>query len=572
MYRSLYNYYNISRESDVTKRGLYNYYEIVEGEPTPLIYSLSESRATEGQYVTITGAGFGFGTTIDTTNANRWYRSYGGQVYIGTTLCEIPDITNAWTWSQITFVVPSGATSGPVTVKLTSPAVVTSNPIGLEIYEPTVGDDTGLELFLCDKEKPNTIICQLEGAFNKSFQTILSQPGSGRFTISKRDPKYQLITDQSYILCRLDGENVFKWVVEMVEPSIVSSDEQELVDISGRGVLSVLERVVVYPYEFPYHSSGVRTFTNKNAAFILKILIDEGILRGVFYDDEAGFYYADDLINGTLPAQTYLIPEFTLTTDSLGNLVDEDVTISFTAGTPLSEVVAKLSDGMGLIDVEVTADMKVRIYKIFESGTSRATYFPGQAIVNMSHQRQSGNMTNTLLVEGPNGVLIEVAHPTKMNVWGRREGFLKAENTSELRDVVSNYGYKYFKRTGGVIESIQGTVLKYVDSDGNTLKPFESFRLGEWITWVVADEYSPMGSFNWRSVDWRKVRWGGTVPLSDFYRQDVRVKAITVEENNDTGEILYTLDLNNLKLENEIKVKQLLDRLAKNSQNDPLSS
>ncbi len=48
---------------------------------------------------------------------------------------------------------------------------------------------------------------------------------------------------------KLDGNPLFKWIIESRKPNYVDSSEQQVIEVSGRGVLSMLSWAVVYPEE-----------------------------------------------------------------------------------------------------------------------------------------------------------------------------------------------------------------------------------------------------------------------------------------------------------------------------------
>lgn len=524
--RALYQYENIAKYGPdwTKKRALYEYENITSDPPFPWIESLSTIRAAAGSIVTITGNGFGYKYDIDTANADRFLRGYGGYVYINSMICNII----SWSWTKIVFQLPADAESGPVKVQLTSPTVRDSNVIGFEVLS-MAADSVGLEFFICDRTNPNTILAQLDGAKNKAFQALLNNPGSGQFSISRYDPKgsnRDYIKDQNYILCRLDGIDVFKWIIEGRRPNYVDTSEQQMIEISGRGVLAMLNWAVVYPENIA-EPILERKFTGMSGAKILRTLILEAQARG-------------GLVG--------LSVEWTDTEDSIGNPISDVTNISFHVGTPLLAVAKKFSEGLGLFDIEMTPELKLKLYASKgDDKYDKVKYRPGQAIASHQNQSDSTNVVNTLLVEGENGKLALAAHSTSQNDWGRREGYLQASN---ITDGLSEYGQLYLNKVAYAYWGIQGSVIEYIDEKGRKLKPFESFLIGDWIGWYIPPEGNDEVGFDGK----------------------LRVKGITCDEDSDTGYITYTLELNNIMLENEIKMAQSVERLSMYSGNDVLST
>ena len=77
-----------------------------------------------------------------------------------------------------------------------------------------------------------------------------------------------IIADDNLVLVKLDGNPLFKWIIEARKPNYVDSGEQQIIEVSGRGVLAMLGWAVVYPEEmgtpvsrpavFRYREHGVK--------------------------------------------------------------------------------------------------------------------------------------------------------------------------------------------------------------------------------------------------------------------------------------------------------------------------
>lgn len=524
--RALYQYENVAKYGPdwTQKRTLYQYENITSDSPVPFIESISTRRAAAGSVITIKGSGFGYSYNNDTENSDRYLRSYGGYVYIGSMICNIV----SWSWTEITFQLPAEAITGAIKVRLTIPTVRDSNVIGFEVYETIPANDVGIEFFICDKNNPNTILCQLDGAKSKAFQVLLNNSGSGKFSISRYDIKgsnREYIKDQNYVLCRHDGIDVFKWIIEGRRPTYVDSSEQQMIEVSGRGILAMLDWAAVYPENMGTPVLD-RAFSG-HAGAVLRTLIIEAQARG------------------SIPG---VMIDWSATNDSLGNTFDDTTNITFHIGTPLSEVAKKFSEGLGLFDIEMTPDLKLRIYKVKgENKYDTVKYMPSQAIMSHQNQSDASKVINEVLVEGEDGTLAISGHPTSQEDWGRREGYLQASNIS---DGLSEYGQRYLSRAAFAEWGIQGTVTKFVDSKGNVIKPFDTYLIGDWIGWLIPPEGTDTVGFD----------------------GNLRTKGITVEENDETGDLSYTLELNNVMLENEIKMSQAIERMSNFSKNDILSN
>jgi hypothetical protein len=522
--RVLYNVFNRAFGKLRAARALYHPLNITDDPPFPWISSISVTRGEPGAILTVTGSGFGYThSSVDLSNVNRFLRSYGGFVYIGTKLCSVLE----WTWEKLVVQLPMDAETGSIKVQLTAPTVQSSNLVGFEIYEGVPADDIGIELFVCDKANPNLVVRQLDGAFNKSFQMLQNKPGSGSFSISRNDAiggDSTFLADDNLILVKLDGNPLFKWVIESRKPNYVDNDEKQIIEVSGRGVLNILSRSVVYPENMAAPELD-RAF-NGTASKVLRTLILEAQNRG-------------GLLGVTLDWQDDM--------DSLGNVFTEDVNLAFHVGTPLSEVVSKFTDGLGYFDIEMTPGLVLKIYKSRGLDlTDKVVYRPGQAILSHQNQSDATHLVNEVLVEGGNKLLSIASNSVSQATYGRREGYLSASN---VQSGLSEYGQVYLSRAAFPTWGIQGTVTKFYDNRGNRLKPFESYLIGDWISWKIAPEGTDDTGFDGK----------------------VRVRGVTVSEDDENSALQYTLELNNMMLEHEIKLNQKVERMSQFSGSDVLS-
>lgn len=505
-------------------RTLYTELNITDDPPFPWISSISVTRGQAGSVITLSGSGFGYThTVVDLGNVNRYLRSYGGFVYINDMLCNVIE----WSWTEITFQLPLSAVTGPIKVQLTAPIIQDSNTVGFEVYAGLPTDDVGIELFICDRTNPNVLVKQLDGAWNKAFQMAQNNSGSGSFSISRYDDiggNREYIADDNLVLVKLDGNPLFKWIIESRKPNYVDSSEQQVLEVSGRGVLSMLNWAVVYPEEMGTPVLD-RQFTG-TASKVLRTLILEAQARG-------------GLVGVTVDWED--------DKDTLGNVFTESINLSFHVGTPLLEVATKFTEGLGYFDIEMTPELVLKIYKTRGLDLHETVvYRPGQAVISHQNQSDATGLINEVLVEGGDKLLAIASHSASQSVYGRREGYLSASN---IQDGLSEYGQAYLNRVAYPTWGIQGTVTKFFDDQGNRMKPFETYLIGDWIGWKIA----PEGSDN--------VGFDGVL----------RVRGITVSEDNDTGALSYTLELHNMMLEHEIKLNQKVERMSQYSGSDVLS-
>lgn len=530
--RTLYNYENVGKLNNFTNtRALYDYENITADPPFPYIERLSSYRVNNGGSITIYGNGFGGKADADTDNEDRTLRGYGGEVFIGSMKCGIV----SWNWQEITITVPSDAVSGALKVVLTKPDTLgtrTSKLIGIEVIIPKIDGSTGLELFVCDKNNPNQIIAELQSARDKTFQELLNGSGAGSFTISKQDKKgsdKSLITNDNYILCRIDGTDYFKWVIENIEPYDIGDGDRssEKIQVSGRGVLSLLERTIVYPIGMPNPTSLERVFSGTTCASILITFLEEAKARGCLKD---------------------ITWDFTSDADSLGNHWTDSLPISFHSGTNLLQVVEKFTSGMGIFDISISASLKLSAFSITSNTTGKGTDVSNKIIFRsaqglLSHKSfyKSPELINTVLVEGEDGSIIEATNSESMNDNGRREGYLQSRNTPFTG--LSDYGQMMLKNKSIIDWGVEAEV------DWSYFRVNKDFFIGDWIKIYIP------------SYDY-----------SEEINNVLRVKGYTVQSSNDTSALNISLNLNNIILEKVIKIDQMQERLSLNSADARLTS
>ena len=195
----------------------------------------------------------------------------------------------------------------------------------------------------------------------------------------------------------------------------------------------------------------------------------------------------------------------------------------------------------------MTPELVLKIYKTKGADLHETVvYRPGQAVISHINQIDAMGVVNEVLIEGGDKLLAVASHSASQAIYGRREGYLSASN---LQEGLSEYGQAYLNRVAYPTWGIQGTVTKFSDDNGNRMKPFETYFIGDWIGWNIAPEGSETLGFD------------GVL----------RVCGITVSEDDDTGALSYTLELHDTMLEHEIRLNQKVERMSQYSGSDVLS-
>lgn len=94
-------------------------------------------------------------------------------------------------------------------------------------------------------------VATLSNSINRSWQEELSETGSGEITLMADDPNLSLFEDDGddIIVFTYRGKRAFAMLAEQKRENVVSENEEgdETVTYSGRGLLALFERVLVYP-------------------------------------------------------------------------------------------------------------------------------------------------------------------------------------------------------------------------------------------------------------------------------------------------------------------------------------
>jgi len=142
-------------------------------------------------------------------------------------------------------------------------ATRTSQGKFLEILEPGALVGLPIELDVYDGGNPGTMLATLENAWDAALQVEMSEVGSGRFSLSRSDPKAtpEILAKGNLVKVKTGGVYRASWWME--EPVEVLTSVQEARGenwhMKGRGALSMMERAVVYPPSWPISPASVRS-------------------------------------------------------------------------------------------------------------------------------------------------------------------------------------------------------------------------------------------------------------------------------------------------------------------------
>lgn len=94
-----------------------------------------------------------------------------------------------------------------------------------------------------------TFVRTLTRDFDRQWLDDRDDVGSGRVTVPVGSSDEDELTDGRIVKCRVDGTDRFAWLVEQADKTSAGPGRQSdrVTTVSGRGLLALLERAVVYP-------------------------------------------------------------------------------------------------------------------------------------------------------------------------------------------------------------------------------------------------------------------------------------------------------------------------------------
>lgn len=133
----------------------------------------------------------------------------------------------------------------------------------LEVLEPSALVNLPIELDVYDGGNPGTMLATLEAAWDAAFQVEMSEVGSGKFLLSRSDPKAtaSILAKGNLVKVKTGGVYRGSWWIE--EPVEVLTSTREAAgenwQVKGRGALAYIERAVVYPPVWPTQPAAFRS-------------------------------------------------------------------------------------------------------------------------------------------------------------------------------------------------------------------------------------------------------------------------------------------------------------------------
>jgi hypothetical protein len=277
------------------------------------------------------------------------------------------------------------------------------------------------------------------------------------------DRLYQHVIDDRDLYCavRVDG-------VERPDLTVIvgnSNGDRVALDgtwkFTGKFQSVLLTEAVTAPDTIGLNADPDREFSSKTAGAIIRTLVQEAQARGAL----AGVTTSS----------------FSNTTDSKGAAWASIVTIEFSPGGTLFEILNKLVD-IGLCEWRMVG-LDLRLYNAGTLGVDRTLQDPpvilrgGQSISDAPLTHSVEDSKTALLVAGSEGLYIEKVDATATARRGRRiEGYVSSGNITDSGTLSAFGDATLTKVTPGVLQATHGIVF-----GAGGPEPMTDFDEGDWI-------------------------------------------------------------------------------------------
>lgn len=247
----------------------------------------------------------------------------------------------------------------------------------------------------------------LDAAEDKRYLAELNGVGSGSFVLTANDPKVALIAPQNLVRVDLGNTTVGWWVIERIRETLVDVSTNKLT-VSGRGLLALLERALVYPLNYPPDQDTVTELA--------------------FTPSFGGGWF--DLLNSNVDLPFGF--SFDETDDSNGDAWPETVDTSFKCNASMLDV-AVLMARMGY-EFRLSGAREMDVYSDFGAGEDRrgvVIFRQGKDVEFLAQETFSGDLANAVMaIEGPASYAAYV-DSSSVTAYGRLEAPL---NTTDKPD------------------------------------------------------------------------------------------------------------------------------------------
>ena len=268
--------------------------------------------------------------------------------------------------------------------------------------------------------KDLSYLCQLNEIMEPRYLAVLNEAGSGSFTIHSQSSQATTTNLALGNIIRVDwiGDTVGWWVIENLDEVLVGdTQDTEKIVVSGRGLLSLLQKSVLHPILWPAETTGLDTplICSPNAGTGFLATSNSGV--------ELPFASSFDLLY-----------------DSDDNPWTTAVYLEFRPGQNQLDVVNALT-GMGH-KVRISPERTLDIYNGFGAGlfgadkTSSVVFRKGHNILSAKRSLKGSELGSVVLAQGQ-ADWAELSSSSATTAFGTRQVFLQARNATNMSQLLT---------------------------------------------------------------------------------------------------------------------------------------
>ena len=245
-------------DPNLFSRYLYLNSNVTSGQPCPWIDTIAPTIQSQGSPITIMGAGFGALVT-----------TYGGEVRLydssGYSGSYVTMSTTSWSDTEISATVPSGASSGWVTLVHTTgtPSCTGSNQKLLTVTQTEADPEAGWWVEIVD-HKNVTIQAAQPHVVSARIAPVMNDIGTGRLDVPLSDQDLDELIDPDNHIGRfarvyLDQRYRYGFYLQNLRHD-VTDDGGSIAALEGEGMEGLARWGVVYPHDHPSNPSLAPTW------------------------------------------------------------------------------------------------------------------------------------------------------------------------------------------------------------------------------------------------------------------------------------------------------------------------
>ena len=252
----------------------------------------------------------------------------------------------------------------------------------------------------------STFLAVLEQAYEIKYLAELNGVGSGSFSFPRTGAKAANVAVGNVARVRIDNVDVGAFVLEQVKENLLSEGKQAI-QASGRGLLALFERAIVWPSDVNNYHTAERQFLGVTFASMIEDLVAEAVARGV-----------------TLPAN-----DFSPTLDSAAQAWTDSSSLAYRAGTTLLDVIEQHAS----LGPEVTIGANGTLHYWKQAGQDRSSdvvFWEGRHVVWSERITSHKDLMNAVLGQGQYRFSVST-DAGSIASYGRRERLANFGNVSD---------------------------------------------------------------------------------------------------------------------------------------------